>query len=120
MPAILLADDDVATLDLVRRALESDGHKVVTTQDGTEALEAITGAAPPDLLISDINMPGLDGITLAEKAVAAHPKLRILLMSGFSAELDRAKSIKASRLDILTKPFTLDQMRASVKALLSQ
>ncbi len=64
-------------------------------------------------------MPGMDGLTLAERAVAAQPTLRILLMSGFSSELDRAKSIKAARLESLTKPFTLDQIRASVRALLA-
>lgn len=119
MAAILLADDDASTVDLVRRALEGDGHTVTTAEDGNEALEAIKGASPPDLLVSDIHMPGLDGLALAELAVTVKPSLRILLMSGFSSELERAKSINATRLDILTKPFTLEQIRASVRALLA-
>jgi CheY-like chemotaxis protein len=62
MARILLADDDAATRDLVKRALAIDGHAVTSTQDGTEALDAIT-ATPSgfDLLISDVQMPSLDG-----------------------------------------------------------
>jgi two-component system, cell cycle response regulator CpdR len=120
MAHILLADDDKATRDLVKRALESEGHSVEVTQDGTEALEKLkAGPTVADVLVSDVHMPGIDGIVLAGQASAARPKLRILLMSGFPEELERAKSVKAARLDVLTKPFTLEQVRAAVRALLA-
>jgi two-component system cell cycle response regulator CpdR len=64
-------------------------------------------------------MPGIDGVRLAEQAVAAEPKLRILLMSGFPEELERAKTVKAVRLGVLTKPFTLEQVRGAVRELLA-
>ncbi len=120
MARILLAEDDQATRDLVKRALEADGHHVEVTQDGTEALEKLksqSGAA--DVLVSDVHMPGIDGIRLASQAIEAQPKLRVLLMSGFTEELERAKAVKAARLGVLSKPFTLEQVRAAVRALLS-
>lgn len=119
MANILLADDDKATRDLVKRALESDGHTVEITQDGLEALEALTGAPGAfRLLVSDVHMPGLDGVDLARRAIAAAPDLKLLLMSGFTEELDRAQALRSPNLAVITKPFTLDQIRASVRTLL--
>ena len=119
MARILLADDDAATRDLVKRALAIDGHAVTSTQDGTEALDKLSETPDGfDLLITDVQMPGLDGIALAEKAVAAHAKLRIIMMSGFTDELDRADHLKSKISRVLTKPFTLEQIRAAVKTAL--
>jgi CheY-like chemotaxis protein len=120
MARILLADDDAATRDLVQRALGLDGHAVTLTQDGTEALEKLQQAPGGfDLLISDVQMPGMDGIALAEQALAAQPKLRVILMSGFTDELDRADHLKGKLARVLSKPVTLEQVRAAVKAVLA-
>lgn len=119
MAHILLADDDSATRDLVRRALESDGHELTVTEDGAEALEALTSEASFDALVSDVHMPGLDGISLARHALASRPGLALLLMSGFAEELERAKALAAPRLGVLMKPFTLEQIRAAVRTLLA-
>jgi two-component system, cell cycle response regulator CpdR len=119
MARILLAEDDKATRDLVQRALVTDGHEVVVTQDGSEALEKLQAApARVDLLITDVQMPGLDGVALVEKGLAVAPKLRIVLMSGFAGELGRADHLKGKISRIITKPFTLEQIRAAVKAAL--
>lgn len=119
MARILLADDDAATRDLVQRALAIDGHNVTPTQDGSEALDAITAApAAFDLLISDVQMPVLDGVALAEQALAVAPSLRVILMSGFADELDRAGHLKGKLARVIIKPFTLDQIRTTVKAVL--
>ena len=115
MARILLADDDGATRDLVRRALEADGHSVAVTQDGSEALDRITSGETFDVLVSDVNMPGLDGLSLAERAAAALPGIAILLMSGFPEQLDKARGIKARRMATLTKPFSLEQAKAAVR-----
>jgi CheY-like chemotaxis protein len=119
MARILLADDDAATRDLVRRALEADGHTVHVTQDGSEALEAVegTGGAKFDVLVSDVEMPLLDGIELAKRALK-QPNLRVLLMSGFAEQLDRAKALKNSNVAVLSKPFSLEEVRSSVRKLL--
>ncbi|HEX2841449.1 response regulator [Hyphomicrobium sp.] len=120
MAHILLADDDEATRDLVKRALESDGHNVDLTQDGSEALDVLTSAAKKfDLLVSDVHMPGIDGIDLARRAISSAPDLKLLLMSGFAEELERAKALNSPNLGIILKPFTLEQIRAAVRTLLA-
>ena len=120
MARILLAEDTAATRDLIQRALGSDGHDVMVTQDGSEALERLQGApAAFDLLISDVQMPGLDGIALVEQALAVAPGLRVILMSGYAGGLERADHLKGRISRIITKPFTLEQIRAAVKAALA-
>jgi CheY-like chemotaxis protein len=120
MARILLADDDGGTRELVQRALALDGHAVVVTQDGADALDQLHSAAGHiDLLISDVQMPGLDGISLVEKGLAAAPKLRVILMSGFVGEFDRAEHLRPKISRIITKPFTLEQIRSAVKAALA-
>ncbi len=120
MARILLADDDASTRDLVKRALEGDGHTVEVTQDGGEALECVKRTGPQrfDLLVSDVEMPLLDGIKLAERAFALQPGLRVLLMSGFPDQLERAKTLKGPHVSVISKPFTLDQVKSTVRKLL--
>jgi CheY-like chemotaxis protein len=120
MARILLADDDAASRDLVRRALESDGHSVEATEDGAEALERIEGGAGRfDLLVTDIQMPAIDGFQLAERALAIKGDLRIVLMSGYADAFKRTAQLPAERLGTLTKPFTLEQIRAVVRQTLA-
>lgn len=120
MARILLADDEPGTRDLLRRTLEADGHAVVTADDGQEALDRLL-AEPGrfDLLISDVQMPLLDGISLAEKALAASPSLRVVLMSAHSSGLQRAASLQPRLRATVSKPFTLDAMRSTVAAALA-
>jgi CheY-like chemotaxis protein len=119
MARILLADDDAAARDLVQRALASDGHSVVATHDGQEALEKLQSGATFDLLISDVQMPAVDGIELIEKAVAIAPGMRVILMSGFAGELDRAAHLKSKIAYVISKPFTLEQVRGVVRSALA-
>lgn len=118
MARILLADDDAATRDLVQRALATDGHTVTPTQDGTEAAEQLRDAPGFDLLITDVQMPGMDGIALAQAGMAANPNLRVILMSGFAGGLERAEDLGSKVSRVLTKPVTLEQIRTAVKAVL--
>jgi two-component system cell cycle response regulator CpdR len=120
MARILLADDDPTALDLVSRALTAEGHNVVCCCDGQEALQRLL-AAPGEfaLLLSDVEMPGLDGIELAKRARSAAPGLRILLMSGFSGGTGRIESLALPGVGFVTKPLSLEQIRASVRSALS-
>ncbi|HML28322.1 MAG TPA: response regulator [Hyphomicrobium sp.] len=120
MATILLADDDAAVRDLVRRALTSEGHAVHVTQDGLEALDMLgSSASEIDILISDVDMPQLDGISLAEKALALKPNIAVILMSGFSDQLERAARLRARKLLSISKPFTLDQIKQVVRTVLA-
>lgn len=120
MAKILIADDDTATLDLFRRTLEADGHQVTVVADGSDALDKLGTASPAfALLITDVQMPGIDGIELARQALAAAPALRVLLMSGYPEQLDRASGLGSKHVRTLGKPFTLEKARSEVKAALA-
>ena len=120
MARILLADDDPTALDLVGRALASEGHAIARFTDGHEALQHLLAApGDVDLLVSDVEMPGLDGIDLARQAAEAAPRLRILLMSGFAGGTDRISSLKNPHVQFVSKPLTLEQIRAAVRKALA-
>ncbi|WP_282607441.1 response regulator [Pelagibius sp. Alg239-R121] len=112
MARILVAEDDRAVQSFVARALTHKGHKVTTADDGVQALERL-GSDSFDLLITDIVMPELDGIALALKVTKDYPELPILLMTGYSAERQRAHNLDELICRVITKPFTLKQICAT-------
>lgn len=116
MARILVADDDAALRALVARTLTGDGHQVVAVGDGLDALEQVRGGHF-DLLVSDLDMPGLDGMGLAAK-VTSVMALKVLLISALSEELQRAEGFPSERVSTLQKPFTLEQLRSKVRTLL--
>lgn len=119
MARILLADDDKTVRDLVRRAIEAGGHTVTLAEDGAEAAAAFeTGGGAFDLIVSDIEMPGLDGLALTARAIQASPRVRILLMSGYPSSLEQGKALAPARIVTIAKPFTLDDMRRAIAAAL--
>lgn len=109
MARILIAEDDMAVQSFVARALAHRGHAVTAVGDGTQALEALDKRGF-DLLITDIVMPGLDGIGLALKVARDHPDLPVLLMSGYSAERQRAHNLDELICKVVSKPFSLQQI----------
>jgi two-component system cell cycle response regulator CpdR len=112
---ILLTEDDDSVRAFVSRALELDGHKVETACDGVEALDRLTERdGGYDLLVSDVKMPLMDGIALAHKASRRWPGLPILLMTGFADQRERADDLSQVIRDVVTKPFTLQQIREAV------
>ena len=116
MARILLAEDDTAVSDFVRRALELDGHDVIPVHDGGEALErALSPGDDFDLLLSDIRMPVMDGVALALQVGRDRPELPILLMTGYAEHRDRAFGLDALIKGIIQKPFTLDHIRTLVR-----
>lgn len=117
MASILLADDDTALRNFVQRALVADGHNVTAVEDGGEALQRLE-AASFDMLVSDVDMPGLDGLSLASRVAARASGPKVLLISGLGHELKRAGGLPQDRVATLQKPFTLEQLRKAVRALL--
>lgn len=113
MARILLAEDEAAVREFVRRALTHSGHHVTAVEDGLAALDA-GGRGEFDLLLTDIVMPGLDGIALARKIAASYPDMPILLMSGYAAERQRAHKLDELVYKVISKPFTLREICAIV------
>ena len=115
MARILIADDEESMRLLVARAIALDGHDTVTAEDGGEALDILTreeGAF--DLLLTDIKMPIMDGIALALAAARDFPNLTILLMTGFADQRERASGLNAIIHDVVTKPFSVADIRTAV------
>jgi two-component system cell cycle response regulator CpdR len=115
MPRVLIVDDEDSMRMLVARAIAMDGHHIVTAQDGAEALEILTreqGAF--DLLLTDIQMPVMDGIALALAAARDFPLLTILLMTGFADQRERAHGLNAIAHDVISKPFSVADIRTAV------
>ncbi|WP_106754514.1 response regulator [Pannonibacter carbonis] len=116
MARILLTEDDEAVRTFVKRALELDGHEVQAAEDGGEALEVLTRENGRfDLLLSDIKMPVMDGIALALATARDWPSLPILLMTGFADQRERANGLDALVHDVVTKPFSLADIRQAVR-----
>jgi CheY-like chemotaxis protein len=119
MATILWAEDEDSVGAFVARALGQHGHQVTRVADGLAALSALA-ATPFDLLLTDIVMPGLDGIALALKASKDYPSVKILLMTGYAAERQRAHNLEALVHRIVMKPFTLEDIQKAVAELLAQ
>jgi CheY-like chemotaxis protein len=113
MARILVADDEASVVAFVGRALAQRGHEVSTAPDGLAAVAALA-AQPFDLLLTDIVMPQLDGIALALKASKDYPAMKILLMTGYAHERQRAHNLEALVHRVIEKPFTLDDICAAV------
>jgi two-component system, cell cycle response regulator CpdR len=118
MARILIAEDEEALRGFVRRALADVGHDVTVAADGAEALDLL-GRGKFDLLLADIKMPLMDGIALALAAARDYPDLVILLMTGYADQRERAHGLDALIHDVITKPFTLAEIRLAVASALS-
>jgi two-component system cell cycle response regulator CpdR len=115
MARVLIADDEDSMRKLVARAITLDGHEAIAAQDGAEALEILVREEGGfDLLLTDIQMPVMDGIALALSAARDFPQMTILLMTGFAEQRERASNLDAIVHDVITKPFSVADIRTAV------
>jgi CheY-like chemotaxis protein len=115
MGRILIVEDDDSVRQLAARALARVGHEVETACDGAEGLNRIIAAGGGyDLIVSDIRMPIMDGIEMSHRAAARFSGLRILLVTGFADQRERADELDGVIVDVLLKPFTLASIREVV------
>ena len=117
MPRILLAEDDDSLRGFLARALERAGYEVCACADGDEAAERLDESW--DLLLTDIVMPGIDGIEVARQAAARHPGLRIMFITGFAAVAlaNGDRTPPGSR--VLSKPVHLREIVAEVERMIA-
>jgi two-component system, cell cycle response regulator CpdR len=121
MARVVIAEDEEGLRGFVARALAMDGHEVMATADGAEALDLIAQQQGHfDLLLADVRMPVMDGIALALATARDYPQITILLMTGYADQRERAHGLDALIHDVISKPFTLAQIRAAVNDALIQ
>ena len=116
---ILVVDDEVSLRQLLVKQLRSEGYTVLEAAYGMEALAVARASEEPiQLVLSDIRMPGMLGTELAQRLLAEHPTVRVVLMSAHA--LDDLTTVRDSRgvVQVLTKPFDGQTMLAVVKLVL--
>jgi DNA-binding response OmpR family regulator len=120
MPAkkttILVADDDPQLLRLITRNLQLEGYEVLAASDGQQALD-MTEAHTPDLVLLDVMMPRMDGFTVAER-VREFSAVPIIIVTARGQDQDKIRGLDAGADDYLTKPFSVDELLARVRAVL--
>ncbi|MCX6032690.1 MAG: response regulator transcription factor [Chloroflexi bacterium] len=113
---ILLVDDDPILLDTLAFNLRHAGYRVVTALDGAAALEQ-AAAEKPDLVILDLMLPELDGLTVC-RSLRQTSEVPILILTARTGELDKIVGLESGADDYLTKPFSLGELQARIRALL--
>jgi DNA-binding NtrC family response regulator len=111
---ILVVDDEEEILENVSRILTSEGYACSTLQDSTRFRE-VRAEVQPDVLISDLRMPGADGMTLLAAARADDPALPVILITGFATISSAVEAIQEGAFDYLSKPFSMDQLLVAVE-----
>jgi two-component system response regulator MprA len=114
---ILVADDDPAVRDSLRRSLAFNGYEVSTASDGQEAFDLVRDSRP-DLLLLDVNMPILDGLETCRRLRAAGDDLPVLMLTARVEVGDRVLGLDVGADDYLAKPFALEELLARIRALL--
>ncbi|MFZ4515113.1 MAG: response regulator transcription factor [Acidimicrobiia bacterium] len=113
---ILIAEDDRAARESLVRALELEGYDVTAVSNGALALEVIPGANP-DVLVLDVMMPDVDGLTVCRSVRAKGNHVPILMLTARTETSDRVVGLDAGADDYLPKPYVLDELLARLRAL---
>jgi DNA-binding response OmpR family regulator len=116
MPTILVVEDEHELAALIRRQLDGEGHQALVAHDGSMAL-ILAAQAQPDLVILDWMLPGLDGLTVCRR-LRERSIVPILMLTARAEEADRVLGLEVGADDYLTKPFSLRELMARVRAIL--
>ena len=114
---LLIVEDDSEVREALGRALKLEGYGISLAADGQQALNSVS-QAPPDLIVLDVAMPGLDGLGVARALRAANDRTPVLMLTARDAVQDRVLGLNAGADDYLVKPFALAELVARINALL--
>jgi DNA-binding response OmpR family regulator len=114
---VLLVEDDQDIAEPLARALTREGYEVATAGDGRVALETVLDA-PPDLIILDVGLPGMDGLEVCRHVRDVRPQVPILMLTARDGELETVAGLDAGADDYVTKPFRLSVLLARIRAML--
>ncbi|UCB43810.1 MAG: response regulator transcription factor [Dehalococcoidales bacterium] len=114
--AVMVVDDDIRILRMMRRMLELEGYRVITSPDGQTAIE-IMEHDTPDLLLLDIMLPGMEGHTVCRR-IREFSQVPIIMVTAKGADEEKVKGLDAGADDYVTKPFSASELTARVRAVL--
>jgi DNA-binding NtrC family response regulator len=117
-PTILIVDDEKNTREGLKQFLEAQDYDVITASEGREGFELFL-KEKPDLVLTDIRMPGLDGLALLEKIKRENPKALVILMTAYGSVEDAVKAMKGGAFHYLTKPVNLEEVQFLIKKALT-
>jgi DNA-binding response OmpR family regulator len=117
MQRVLVVDDDPAVTSVLKRGLSYEGFSVDAASSGVEGL-ALAREHPPDLVVLDIMMPGMDGLEVLRRLRSSDTQLPVLLLTGKDAPSDQVEGLERGADDYVVKPFTFEVLVARVRALL--
>ncbi len=115
---VLVVDDEKLIRWSVSERLQRDGYEVLTAESGEQALDLVA-ASPPDLMLLDVKLPGIDGVQTLERALGIHPDLTVLMMSAHSSVDVAVEAMKHGAIDFLVKPFPFQALDAAVERALA-
>jgi len=118
MANICIAEDNSSMLNFLKMALQRAGHSVTTAENGNDALDVLRDNKNFDLLLTDIVMPGMDGIELSQKATDLYPSLKVMFITGFAALALNNNTSPERKTKVLSKPFHLNDLVDQVDTLL--
>jgi DNA-binding NtrC family response regulator len=111
---VLVVDDEKLIRWSVAERLQRDGYEVLSAESGEQALEMLA-ATPPDLMLLDVRLPGIDGVQTLQRALTIHPDLAVLMMSAHSTVDIAVDAMKHGAVDFLVKPFPFQALDAAVE-----
>lgn len=114
---ILVIDDDPSVTSLLKRGLSYEGYRVDSAASGKDGLD-MAREQPPDLVILDVMMPGVDGLEVCRRLRAADPVLPILMLTARDGTADQVEGLETGADDYVVKPFTFEVLLARIRALL--
>jgi len=118
---VLVVDDEVPILSATRRLLERRGYRVLTAEGGAEAVQLAQNATTPiDVAVLDLRMPGMSGAETFGPLVAAHPRIRVILGSGYDLDEDARALLGRGAVDFVRKPFSVDALGAAIERALGR
>ena len=111
---ILVVDDEKLIRWSVGERLQRDGYEVLAAESGEQALDLVAANAP-DLMLLDVRLPGIDGLTTLQRALSLHPEVTVLMMSAHSTVDIAVEAMKHGAIDFLVKPFPFQSLDAAVQ-----
>jgi two-component system response regulator PilR (NtrC family) len=119
MASVLIVDDERSMRDFLKILLEKEGHAVATAESGEKALDLFQNH-PPDIVVSDIRMPGMTGIELLERLKDDTPELPVILITAFASPDDAVLAMKNGAFDYISKPFNVDEIKSVIESATSK
>ena len=114
MVKLLIVDDEARILLLLQSLLKANGYEASTAKDGVQALELLK-KEPFDVVITDLRMAPMDGMTLFREIKGLFPNMPVILLTAYASVETAIEAMKSGAFDYLTKPFKVDEMLATVK-----